>query len=179
MSIATTWGTTAEERALSYPCDALLPHGQALYRGVTVNAPPSIVFRWLCQMRVAPYSYDRLDNGGKQSPQELTPSLDELAVGQTVMRSFVIRSFDLNEHITVGLRPGAWEGFVSDVAATYAIRPQGETSRIIVKLLLLYRPGLVGRIMPPLIAWGDFVMMRKQLLNFKRLAEVHTARTVC
>ncbi|MDZ4279066.1 MAG: hypothetical protein U1B78_07995, partial [Dehalococcoidia bacterium] len=82
MSVASTWGTTPEERVFSFPCDRLLPDGEALYRGITIDAPPSLVFRWLCQMRVAPYSYDRLDNRGRRSPRELAPRLDELEVGQ-------------------------------------------------------------------------------------------------
>ena len=86
MSLAHTWGTTPEERRLPFPCDRLLPHPHAsLYRGVTVQAGPSVVFRWLCQLRAAPYSYDWIDNVGRQSPPTLTPGLDHLAVGQPVM----------------------------------------------------------------------------------------------
>ena len=78
-SISETWGTTPEERRLAFPCDNLIAEADdALYRGVTVNASPSTVFRWLCQMRVAPYSYDWIDNGGKRSPAALTPGLGRI-----------------------------------------------------------------------------------------------------
>ena len=61
--IVRSWGTTAEERQRCFPCDIVLPdHNEAYYRGVTVFAEPATLFRWLCQMRVAPYSYDWLDN---------------------------------------------------------------------------------------------------------------------
>ncbi len=59
MSVAKTWGTDAAERALPFPCDRYVDDPDAAYfRGVTVRASPTALFRWLCQLRVAPYSYD-------------------------------------------------------------------------------------------------------------------------
>jgi hypothetical protein len=106
------WGTTAAERERPYPCDGLI-EGPAieLYRGIDVEAPQAVTFRWLCQLRAAPYSYDKLDNLGGRSPQELTPGLEELRSG-----------------------PLRW---------------------------------LERALLPP----GDLVMMRRQLLNLKELAE--------
>ncbi len=58
-----SWGSTQEERRASYPCDDVLPeHEQALFRAVSVDAPPPVVFRWLCQLKLVPYSCDLLDN---------------------------------------------------------------------------------------------------------------------
>jgi len=82
MSVAETWGTDAAERALPFPCDRYLDQPDGVYfRGITVNASPAALFRWLCQMRVAPYSYDWIDNGGRRSPRTLTPGMDAPAVG--------------------------------------------------------------------------------------------------
>lgn len=172
MSIATTWGSTPDERALDLPCDRLLPGGEQLYRGVTVHATPGLVYRWLCQLRVAPYSYDWLDNRGRRSPQELTPGLEDLRPGQRVMGSFVIACFEPDRHITLRLRPDAFEArFLSDVAVTYAVIPAAEGCRLVVKILLQYPPAFLSRVLRPLIAWGDLIMMRRQLLNVKGLAE--------
>jgi hypothetical protein len=67
------WGSTAPERSESFPCDRLVPEADhTLFRAVGVEAPQGVSFRWLCQLRAAPYSYDRLDNFGRRSPQELT-----------------------------------------------------------------------------------------------------------
>ncbi len=86
MSIAHEWGSTPADRAIDFPCDRHLPDAEdTLYRAVDVNAHSAVVFRWLCQLRVAPYSYDWLDNWGRESPRTLTPGLDQLAVGQRVM----------------------------------------------------------------------------------------------
>ncbi|MET0910872.1 MAG: hypothetical protein ABWZ99_15510, partial [Ilumatobacteraceae bacterium] len=69
MSAAMDWGSTPEERAASYPCEAFVPDAKiAVYRAIDIDAPVTVVYRWLCQLRKAPYSYDLLDNLGRRSP---------------------------------------------------------------------------------------------------------------
>ena len=108
---------------MTFPCDALLPHVDAqLFRGITINAAPEVVFRWLCQLRVAPYSYDWIDNGGRQSPQQLTPGLERLEIGQDVMTIFTLTSFNENEHLTIRLKPSRTAKSVfGDIAVSYLI----------------------------------------------------------
>jgi hypothetical protein len=177
-SISKTWGTSPEERRLVYACDRLtVKPDLVLYRGVTIHAPAKIIFRWLCQMRVAPYSYDWIDNRGKQSPQQLSPGLEQLAVGQDVMRIFDLVDFERNRHLTIRIKPGsrALRTF-GDLALSYTIVPSlqsasVQTCRLLVKLVGKTPPGLLGRLRSSLLPWGDFFMMRRQLLNFKLLAE--------
>jgi hypothetical protein len=164
------WGSTPAERAESYPCDELIERpDQELFRAVDVEAPAATAFRWLCQLRAAPYSYDRLDNLGRRSPQELTPGLERLEVGQTVQTIFRLVAFEPGRSLTM-LHEGRLFG---RVACTYRADPAGdERSRIVVKMLVaspgrgLLRP-LLRLTLPP----GDLVMMRRQLLNLKGLAE--------
>ncbi len=151
-----TWGSTADERQLSLGCDLLEPRGEELWRAVTVQAPPERVFPWLCQLRVAPYSYDWIDNLGRPSPRNLTPGLERLEVGHRFM--FVFRLADFTPGVQVTLT--GWR-----TALTYTLRPAPEGCRLVVKLRVR-----LGWLLWP-FAWGDLVMMRKQLLTLKALAE--------
>lgn len=181
-SISETWGTTPEERLLAFPCDLILDQpDDSLYRGVTINASEATVFRWLCQMRAAPYSYDWIDNGGRQSPRELTAGLENLVSGQDVMRIFKLTAFEKDRHLTLRLKgkSSASRAF-GGLAVSYLLVPQPEARstprcRLLVKLVVKHPPGLYGRLMRTVLPWGDLIMMRRQLLNLKRLAE-HTER---
>jgi hypothetical protein len=168
-SAVRAWGTTRRERARPFPCDRWLPDADdALYRAVDVDAPPAVVFRWLCQLRVAPYSYDWIDNFGRRSPDRLTPGLDHLALGQRVMTFFELVEFETDRHLTARTVAGALWTF----AASYVVVARaGGGSRLVVKLLVHWPPGPLGWATRLLFPAGDLVMMRKQLLTLKRLAE--------
>ena len=176
-SISETWGTTAAERDFPLPCDGIVSQPDAVvHRGVTINASDKTIFRWLCQMRVAPYSYDWIDNGGKQSPRALTPGLEKLAVGQEIMRIFELVDYEMSRHLTIRLKQNsrAAQTF-GDIAVSYVIVPlpgSDESCRLLVRLIVKYPAGLRGVIWKKFLPWGDLVMMRRQLLNFKALAEL-------
>jgi hypothetical protein len=173
MSVARTWGTTPAERALPQPCDALIAApDDVLHRAVSVAAPAPVVWRWLCQLRVAPYSYDWIDNLGRRSPRRLVDGLDRLAVGQDVMRIFTLAAFAPDEHLTVRMKPGTPAfALFGDVAVTYRVYGERSGCRLVVKLLVRYPAGLAGPVLRRLLPWGDLVMMRRQLLTLKALAE--------
>jgi hypothetical protein len=162
------WGTNGEERARRFPCDRhLAERDDAYHRAIDVSAPPAIVFRWLCQLRVGTYSYGGIPLA--RGARELTPGLDALERGQWFMGSFELVEFERDRHLTLALRRGAWA--YGDVVVTYLVEPAaGDGSRLLVKLVLRY-PRLVARLYRVVGPWLDLVMMRRQLLNLKRLAE--------
>jgi hypothetical protein len=167
-----TWGVTPAEQQLDYPCDRFVESpDEAWHRGVTVDAPLPLVFRWLCQLRAAPYSYDLLDNFARRSPRTLTPGLDQLAVGQSVMHVFELVAFKPDDHVTAQVARARFA--FADTAVTYMVRsaPDGGT-RLLVKVVFHY-PGL-ALARPALRAVypiGDTIMMRRQLQTLRRLAE--------
>jgi hypothetical protein len=170
--IGTTWGATAAEQAAHMPCDDLMPGAIRLDRAISIDAPPAIVFGWLCQLRVAPYSYDLLDNTGRRSPRTRSPELTDLAVGQPFVRIFgrtyvfELASFAANEHITLRPRQGSAMNRFGSVANTYSVQPQGNGTRLHVRVLF-DGPWLVGQT----LALINLLMMRKQLRVLKSLAE--------
>jgi len=174
MSIARTWGTDAAEWALPFPCNRYVDDPDTAYfRGVTVRANPTTLFRWLCQLRVTPYSYDWIDNRGRRSPQTLTPGMEALAVGQSVMRIFTLVEFAHDRHLTLRIKHGSGASrLFGDLAVTYLIVPQEpDRCRLLVKIGVRYPRGFRGVLMRWGLPWGGLVMMRRQLLNLKALAE--------
>ncbi len=166
------WGSTPTERARSYPCDQYLSHVDDVYfRAVDVHAPASVIFRWLCQLKAAPYSYDWLDNFGHQSPRTLLPGLENLEVGQRVI-VFRLVAFEQDRHLTMVMaRPRAVALF-GRVALSYVIYPQTEHAcRLVAKLLVQYPSKGIWAMMRLILPLGDLIMMRKQLLTLKKLAE--------
>jgi hypothetical protein len=167
-SVVETWGTAPDEREAVYPCDGLIDDPVAVFRAVDVEAPAGHVFRWVCQLRAAPYSYDWVDNFGRRSPRELTEGLDRLEVGQRFMTIFRLATFEEGRSVTLDVTTTLF----GRVACTYRVVPSApDRSRLVVKLLLAVPPGMRGWVTRHLLPAGDLVMMRKQLLTLKGLAE--------
>jgi hypothetical protein len=161
--IADRWGVTAAEAARHYPCDDVVatPVLQA-WRGVTVHAPREHVWRWVGQIRLAPYSYDWLDNRGRRSPRELR-DLPEPAPGQhfsSVGGRAVGRILSVEPGVQL-------TGQIMGAVMSYVLVPAGDSTRLLLKIAAAsYHPWIA-----PLLSFGDLVMARRQLLNLKHLAE--------
>lgn len=67
---------------------------------------------------------------------------------------------------------GAVDVAFGHVGLTYAAEPVGtDRCRLVAKVVMGRRWGAAGRLVNRLLAVGDLVMMRKQLLTFEELAE--------
>jgi hypothetical protein len=161
--IGDRWGVTQGEILRSYPCDDFVasPTLQA-WRAVLVGAPAAAVWPWVAQVRLAPNSYDWIDNRGRRSPQHLAgppePQAGDrftTAGGRALGR---IVSVDPGKQLT---------GTIMGVFMSYVLVPHepGRT-RLLLKLVMR-----TTRRAAPGLAVGDLIMARRQLLNFKQLAE--------
>ncbi len=163
------WGARGEEIARRLACDDHVEDSdQVLLRAVDVAAPPDVLFRWVCQLRVAPYSYDWLDNRGHRSPRTLTPGVEALEAGQRWMTIFRLVEFEPGRSVTL-VHDGPVFG---RVAVTYDVAPgPGGGSRLLARLVVRYRRGPRGVLASAVLPAGDLVMMRRQLLTLKACAE--------
>lgn len=166
------WNVTEAERSSPFPCDEFAePDAFTVLRGIDVAASTAVTFRWVCQLKVAPYSYDWIDHRGHRSPPTLTPGADRLEIGQSIMVGR-ISTFEVGHHITGVIDPKQAERY-RPVAMSYVVRPQAgnpDASRLLA-CLRIGGEGLVHRLMCEALMWGDLVMMRKQFLNLKQHAE--------
>ncbi|GAA4684283.1 hypothetical protein [Nocardioides nanhaiensis] len=171
------WGATDEEHARAYPADALLTAPVArMTRAVTAAAPPDLAWRWLCQLALAPYSYDWIDNRGRRSPRALVPGTERLEVGQVMATVFRLTEVDEGRAWTARTSPSA-ERVAGPWGVTYAVEPLPaigpggpERCRLVARIAVPSRTRL-QRARALAVAWGDLVMMRKQLLTLRDLAE--------
>src|SRR5262249_51310326 len=156
----------------TYPCDDALPDSSvSTIRAIDIDAPPEVVFRWLCQLQKGPYSYDLLDNLGRRSPRKLIPGLENLEVGQKFMIIYELVSFEPDRQITV--RTSKLKGPFGTQAVTYQVTPKGKGGpRSLAKRVLKPPRGPHGPVFKMNLPYIDAVMARKQLVNFKKLSEL-------
>jgi hypothetical protein len=161
--IGDRWGVTDAETRRHYGCDDVVgtPTLQA-WRGVTVHAAPATVWARVRQVRIAPYSYDLIDNHGRRSPRELRV-VPEPAVGDPFTRAL-----GRDQGRVVAVDPGReLTARIMGAHMSYAVLPQDAgTTRLVLKVVMGS-----SRWLAPAISVGDLVMARRQLLNLKRLAE--------
>ncbi|MCW3820594.1 hypothetical protein ONA91_39800 [Micromonospora sp. DR5-3] len=163
------WNATPEEVAADYPCDRhMTVPFRSFVRAVDVAAPVPVVYRWLCQFKVAPYSYDLVDNLGRRSPRTLTPGAQELAPGQKFL-IFEVVEFVADEHLT-GVIAERHRRSYGDVAVTYRVAPTAGGTRLVGRLDV-GATTVFERARRAALAVGDALMGRKQLLTIKALAE--------
>jgi len=133
-----------------------------VWRGVSVEAGVDRVWPWLCQVRLAPYSYDLLDNLGRRSPQQLR-GLPDPVPGEPF--TCVGSRFALGEVLAVSHHDHL-PARIAGAVMSYVLVPADDATRLLLKIVQAR-----GRWYAPALALGDLPMARRQLLNVKQLAE--------
>lgn len=170
------WGATDAELADPLPGDEMCARPNFDFtRAITIKARPEEIWGWLAQIgfgRAGWYSYDLLDNLGRHSSDEIVPELQHLQVGDWVpmggkpneVTAMRVKAFEENKWLLWEHRGASW---------VWVLRPiDSETTRLITRGRQRYSwtsPMVVMEII--LMEVGDFLMMRKLLLNVKCRAE--------
>ena len=163
--IGDRWGVSDSDTVRCYPCDDFVtsPTLQA-WRGVRVEAPAEAVWPWVAQVRLAPYSYDWIDNLGRPSPRELA-GLHEPRTGE---RFTIAGGRELGRIVSVD-RGKQLTGTIMGAFMSYVLVPEDyRTTRLLLKVVMQ-----TARWFVPALCVGDLIMARRQLLNLKQLAEHH------
>jgi hypothetical protein len=172
-----TWGATPVEAAQSMMGDDIVksPHFVAT-RAVTVQAPPSEVWKWIIQIgsaRAGWYSHDRIDNAGVESSREVLPQFQKIEDGYFIpftpdqKNGMWVKSFQTPEYILWWDKKGnsTWLWQLSDTG-------HGGT-RLITRLHTRYDFTFPWIIYYLTYDFGDIIMMRKCMLGIKNRAEGH------
>jgi hypothetical protein len=165
--IGDRWGVRDSEVARDYPCDQFVTSpALRAWRGVPVKAPAAAVWPWVAQVRLAPYSYDWIDNLGRRSPRELV-GLPDPRVGE---RFTTAGGRELGRIVSVD--PGLQlTGTIMGAFMSYVlVSEDSHTTRLLLKVVMQ-----TNRWAAVVLSVGDLIMARRQLLNLKRLAEHHQA----
>jgi len=163
------WGPGRSLEKRQYDCDKdTAPGARRLTRSILVQADAATTWLWLCQLRRAPYSYDWIDNFGRRSPRRANPAATKLHVGDTVMTIFTITSFDPGVSFTLRSRRRPTSG----TAVTYLVEPVRDDLTLL-HCVMVVPPmsGRIGHLGALAFAWGDLIMMTKQLRTLAALAE--------
>jgi hypothetical protein len=92
------------------------------------------------------------------------------------MTIFELVDFTPDADLTIRMLPGSGRILFGDFAITYDVREVADgTSRLVTKLVLDNKPGIFAALRRRALAWGDLLMMRRQLLTFRGLSEEQVA----
>lgn len=149
-------------------------HPVGRLRSIEIHAGASHVFTWVSQLRVAPYSYDYIDNRGRRSPYYLVKNLPPLRTGTHCLLAFHVFAFEENAFLACRFcEPvnSPLNLFIKGLYIEYRLTENANKTCLWCKVLGFVNRGIVSRTAFSMICGINRIMMRRQLRVFKRLSE--------
>ena len=187
------WHATRAERRRPLPGDELTEGvADSDTHGVTIGAPPESVWPWLVQMgcdRGGWYSWDRLDNAGRRSTDQILPELQNTAVGDVLpsrpghREAFVVLELASPRYLVLGayfrypeLSQLGWNepppARFTRATWVFVLEPlEGSRTRLLVRARGVNRPWWLNLLLAAVFGPAHVIMQRKQLLNLQARAE--------
>jgi len=146
-----------------------------LIRHIEIQAGAPYIYAWLKQLRVAPYSFDILDNRFRKSPEYIIENLPPLKIYSHFLLAFHVYAFEENKYIAgrfcVPVNPPV-SRYLREMFVEYRI-VEKETSAILwFKVRGWYNKDLASRGFFRIFSVVNFIMTRKQLQKIRKLAEL-------
>ena len=186
-------GATRYERRRPLPGDGLVPGAESSWTmATTIDAPPEAVWQWLVQIgsdRAGFYSFDRLDNAGRPSIEEIRPEWQTLEPGARIASHpsgrtwFVVAEVEPERTLVLraslampSARPYDPDGerprFFIDSSWAFVLEPLASRTRLLVRTTSAARPRPLARLLTFLFFDpAHYVMQTRQLARLRRLAE--------
>ena len=179
------WGATRRDLLRTLPGDDIVAFANMnSTRAITIDAEPEDIWPWLVQIgqgRGGLYSYDWLDIAfrmlDRSSVEEILPEYQEIHAGDVIpigvnddaMDDFYVHFVDPERALVIGANDPAFRNRVS--WSMVLIHEGRNRTRLLVRVRGDVPKSVKGVAMFALLEPASFVMIRKQMLNFKRLAE--------
>lgn len=168
-----SWGATEAEIAATMVGDDHVPDAMfRATRSISILAPPASVFAWLRQMgfrRAGWYSYDWIDNFGKESARAIHPEWQCLVAGDLVPAgpiSFTASTVDPDRAFCI-----VQVSRLVRFSLAFELHAEDLGTRLVSRARAnLDFPG-GSMIAKALLEPGDGLMVRRQLLGIKERAE--------
>ena len=186
------WGATDEELKLPLPGDDIVKDPTSTTtNAVTIHAAPKDIWPWLVQIgkgRGGLYSYDWLDilfgYLDRPSVKKVLPEFqnpmpgDVIPIGkdETTDDDFYVHSVEKERAFVIGSNHPSFRDRFSWAMILVPLGPR--ETRLIVRCHARMDRSLKGTVSQLALEPAAFIMIRRQMLNFKRLAEASLAKRV-
>ncbi len=152
-----------------------------LLRCIEINAKASDIFVWLKQLRIAPYSYDFIDNRCRKSPDYIVENLPPLKANTHYLLAFHILEFEENSFVVCRfcepINPPV-NLYMKDLFFEYRIGEQGTKTKLWCKIKGHFNNDIFSKGFFFIFSVVNKVMMARQLKNIKKLSELSASGKV-
>jgi hypothetical protein len=148
-----------------------------MLRCTEIRADTSDIFVWLKQLRIAPYSYDFIDNRCRKSPDYIIKNLPPLKVNTHYLLAFHILEFEENSFIACRfcepINPPV-NLYMKGLYFEYRIVEQGTKTKLWCKIKGYFNTDIPSKGFFFIFSVINKIMMTRQLKNIKKLSELLT-----
>jgi len=175
------WGATTDERLSRMLGDAFLDGGSprrvAMTRAITINASPEIVWPWLAQMGRGAgwYSYDWLDNGGKDSARHIVSWIPAPELGDASPIGY-LRHLDQGQSMAWWLGGLRFAGATARLVVDISLTRNGDQSRLVIRNSA-DASGVMATTALLVFRFIDSIMAIRQLVGVRNRVECFGARS--